>query len=59
MNLEVHTVAKVQYLHTMAKAPDVKGGGPEVIGMGFDDGDSSADARGGNGVSWIFEVQKK
>ena len=37
----------------------MKGGGPEVIGIGGDDGDNSADAGGGNGVLWIFLVQKK
>jgi hypothetical protein len=35
----------------MAQAPDVKGRGPEVIGMGGNDGDGSADAGGGDGVS--------
>ena len=35
----------------MAQAPDEKGGGPEVIGMGGNNGDGSADAGGGNGVS--------
>ncbi len=35
----------------MAEAPDEKGGGPEVIGMGGNDGDGSADAGGGDGFS--------
>jgi len=35
----------------MAQAPDEKGGGAEVIGMGGNDGDGSADAGGGDGVS--------
>ena len=35
----------------MAQAPDEKGRGPEVIGMGGNDGDGSADAGGGDGVS--------
>ena len=34
----------------MAQAPDVKGGWPEVIGMGGNNGDSSMDAGGGDGV---------
>ncbi len=32
----------------------MKGEGPEVIGMGGNNGDGSVDAGGGNGVSWIF-----
>ena len=35
----------------MAQAPDEKGGGLEVIGVAGNDGDGSADAGGGDGVS--------
>ena len=38
-------------MEAVAQAPDVKGGGPEVIRMGGKDEDGSADAGGGNGVS--------
>jgi hypothetical protein len=38
----------------MVQAPDVKGGGAEVINMGSDDGDGTADAGGGNAFSCFF-----
>ncbi len=42
----------------MVQAPDVKGGGPEVIGMGGYNGDGSVDAGDGDGGEFILGAKK-